>query len=367
MRGERLHPAQALGEGENLERLGETVGGLASALELEGDDGAETAHLALGQFVLRVGGEAGEVYARDRGVGGQVLGDGLGVGGVGAHAHGQGLDAAQGEPAIEGPEDGADGVLVELESRVKIVAIGDHGAAQDVGMAAEILGHAVDDDIGAQGQRLLQDGGGEGVIDDQEGADGLGDGGNGGDIDQFQHRVGGRLDPEHPGAGGHGATKVLGIEAVNVSEFNPARLVDGLEKAEGAAVNLGCRDDVIAGLEGRHRRIAGGHPRAERQAVLALFERGQAGLQRGARGVGRTAVFEGRRDADLLEGVSDGGVDRHDHGSGVGIDGLAGADGAGGKMHGWVSRQMSNVKGPMLYVKCDMLNVIQRRYLSVCI
>ena len=43
---------------------------------------------------------------------------------------------------------------------------GDHGAEEDVAVAGEVLGHRVHDDVGAELERPLEQGGGEGVVDD---------------------------------------------------------------------------------------------------------------------------------------------------------------------------------------------------------
>jgi len=43
---------------------------------------------------------------------------------------------------------------------------GDQRAADDVRMPAQVLGHRMHDDVGAQRDRLLQVGRGEGVVDD---------------------------------------------------------------------------------------------------------------------------------------------------------------------------------------------------------
>ena len=63
---------------------------------------SKRAALAGGDFVARVAGESGIVHLFDGGVLLQELGNAQGVGGLRADAPGQGIDAAQGEPAIEG-------------------------------------------------------------------------------------------------------------------------------------------------------------------------------------------------------------------------------------------------------------------------
>src|SRR5689334_9346610 len=56
-----FHAAQALGQGEDLHVLKEAFGTSQVAVEVDGNHPAETAHLPLGQFVLRVRWQAGVV------------------------------------------------------------------------------------------------------------------------------------------------------------------------------------------------------------------------------------------------------------------------------------------------------------------
>ena len=63
-------------------------------------------------------------------------------------------------------------------------------AGGEIAVAAEILGGAVHDDIGAQRQRLLVHRRGEGVVDRDQGAMGMGAIGDGADVEQRQRRVG---------------------------------------------------------------------------------------------------------------------------------------------------------------------------------
>ncbi|MNG02016.1 hypothetical protein D3C84_850210 [compost metagenome] len=56
-----FHAAQAFGQGEDLHAFKEAFGAGQVAVEVKGDHPAETAHLPLGQFVLRVRRQAGVV------------------------------------------------------------------------------------------------------------------------------------------------------------------------------------------------------------------------------------------------------------------------------------------------------------------
>ena len=125
------------------------------------------------------------------------------------HAEGERLDAAQGQPAVERPGDGAGGILVEAD-RLQQLARADDGAADDVGMAAEVLGRAVHDDVRAQAQRLLQVRRGERVVHGQQGAGFAAELRDGGDIQDLQERIGRRLDPHQLGPGCNDSDKTGG-------------------------------------------------------------------------------------------------------------------------------------------------------------
>ena len=87
---------------------------------------------------------------------------------VTVHSDAECLDAAQDEPAVEWPGDGSHGVLVEPQLLHKRGIGGDERAADDVTVTAEVLRRAVNDDVGAQCDRLLQVGRGEGAVDDEQ-------------------------------------------------------------------------------------------------------------------------------------------------------------------------------------------------------
>src|SRR5690348_10388142 len=99
---EALDPAEALGEREKLAPLQKSPGILERSLQLRAHDPAESApHLSFRELVLRMARKAGVVNAGDLRMGPEEAGDGERVGAVPLHAHGQSLDAAQDEKAIE--------------------------------------------------------------------------------------------------------------------------------------------------------------------------------------------------------------------------------------------------------------------------
>ena len=72
--------------------------------------------------------------------------------------------------------------------------------SDQVGVAAEVLRRRVDDDVGAEVERLLQVRRRERVVDDEDRADGVRRVGGRADVDDVEQRIRRRLDPDHPRA-----------------------------------------------------------------------------------------------------------------------------------------------------------------------
>ena len=114
----------------------------------------------------------------------QVPGHLHGIGFVLTHAYGQRFQTAEDQPAVEWTGYGPGSVLVELDRLIHVGVTGDHRAADDVRVSADVLGGAVHHDVGSQAEWTLPIGCGEGVIHCQDGLLRPGDLGHGGDIYQ---------------------------------------------------------------------------------------------------------------------------------------------------------------------------------------
>jgi hypothetical protein len=113
MADQALHPAEALGQGPEADLL-QAARGRLQAAHVEADHAAEAGHLAFGQRVLRVVGQAGVIDLLHLLLLLQPAGDLQRVLVVPLHAQGQRLDAAQGQPAVERAGHGADGVAEKV-------------------------------------------------------------------------------------------------------------------------------------------------------------------------------------------------------------------------------------------------------------
>ena len=192
------------------------------------------------------------------------------------------------------------------------------GAADDVTVAVEVLGRRVHDHRRAQIERALQHRGRERVVDGDLRA-GLGrDLGDGRDVDDLEHRIGGRLEPYEARVGPHRGSHLCGVAHVHERSLEAPLLHDLVEDAERASVDVVTAEHVVAGLQAEQDRGGRRASAAERDAVLGAFERGEAALERGARRVAGArvvvlVVFAGRllgEGARQDDGRHDGAVDR---------------------------------------------------------
>lgn len=170
--------------------------------------------------------------------------------------------------------DGGSTILEELELLVELGVAGDGDSHDNVRVSVEVLGDGVDDDVGAEGERVLEVGGEEGVVDDEDGARvPLDNGGEGLDVDEAEGWVGGGLDPDHLGVGPEGGLDVLEVGHVDEGGVEANGGGDAVEVAVGAAVDVVDGDEVVAGLEHVDDGGGGGRPRGKGQPVLPSLQR----------------------------------------------------------------------------------------------
>ncbi len=249
------------------------------------------------------------------------------------HAQRERLEAAQCQERIERTLDGADRVLQKGESFAQLlVRPDDRHAADHVGMAVEVLGGGMHDEIEAEFQRVLDIGAGEGVVGSRQDAALPGDRGDTLEIDQLQERVGRGLDPDQPGVRADRSLDRARIGQIEVGRLQSHRAVAyPLEQAARAAVEIVDRDDMRAVVEAFERGCDGRQAGSEGERRAAAFEVGDAALERHAGGIRGARVVEAFVHAGALLHEGGRGVDRHHHGAGGRIGRLARMDAAGGE------------------------------------
>jgi hypothetical protein len=181
-------------------------------------------------------------------------------------------------------------------------------------------------DVGAERERLLQVRRGERVVDDDAPAAPVRHLRERGDVDDRQRGIGRRLHPDHARLGAP-----CGLERACVGEVGrgprDARGLEHLaEQSIGAAVRVGGDDHVIAGRQPAQHRVLGGHAAREREPVLGALERGEAHLERTARGVAGARVLEAQVLPNRRLRERRRQRDRRDHRAGDRVGLLAGVD-----------------------------------------
>lgn len=339
---EGVDVADGCGRLDHLEGFEEAEDfGLAGVFELEGDDGAVAAlaEEAGGQLVLGMIGEARVADAGKGGMAAQLFGDSGSVAALALDAQGHGFEAAVKQPGFVGAEVGA-GLFEKIPEGGAELVSGDDDAAQDIAVAADILGGAVNDDVGSVGKGPEEHGGGEGVVDEQTGVVGAAELGKAGDVYDFEEWIGDGLDDEDDGRlfNEHAldGIKVGGVDEEALCAILGPEAVD--EGVGGAVAVLG-GGDGYAGPDAAssHGEVDCGHAAGggEREVVCGLcghvvaFEVDDGVLEGGDGRVAVAAVdvevgvsAEGAVEVGgVLVDVADAGDDTADDGRGGGAGG----------------------------------------------
>ena len=149
-----------------------------------------------------------------------------------------------------------------------------------------MLGAGINDHIRTHRQRLLQNGGGENVIDHHARPRLMGDLGNGGDVDGVQHRIRRRFHKDALGAGGYGLAPSIQIAAIHQGGFHAKARQDVGENLKAGAEQRAGGNDVIARLHLAGQRAPnGGHAGCRAIAGFRAFQQAQAFFEHGDGGV----------------------------------------------------------------------------------
>src|SRR5579872_1094732 len=236
--------------------------------------------------------EAGVVDAGNLGMFFEILCDGDRVFALTLYSQCKSLDAAAEEECRFGIHRAAE-INHHVQDFVDPRFASGDGAGDDIGMAGESLGGAVDDHVEAERERLLQDRCCKSVVDDGDEIVFFGEGDGLLEIDEAHGRVGRRLDVEDFGERGQQA-----VEAIQVG-FD---LADGdAEAGENvahepvrAAVELRGGDDFVAGFEGGEQRVRDrGHAGGSYDGGFGALERGDFAFGDGERRVAVARVDVG--------------------------------------------------------------------------
>ncbi len=155
-------------------------------------------------------------------------------------------------------------------------------------------------------------------------------------VGEAQHRVGRRLEEQHPRLRGERGVDQVEPPRVDVGEVQVVSPQHPLEQPERAAVGVVGHHDVVARLEARGDGADGGHAGGKREAGAPGLEGGDVGLERRARRVLRARVFVALVLAERILDVGRRLVDRRDDGAGGRVGLLPGVDAERGEVRGSV-------------------------------
>ena len=199
----------------------------------------------------------GQRHVLNLGCGAQQLDHGGSAAGMGLHAQVERAQPAVYEEAVERARHGAGGVLDEAHALVPVGVAGDDRPAHHVGVAAEVLGGGVHDEIGPELQRPLVGRCGERVVDHDHGVSARRD--DGPDVDHVELGVGRRLDPDQAGLRADRLRHRVDVGLIDQVVGQPPPRHDLVHQAVGAAVQIARQDDVRAGrARRRDQRVLGG-------------------------------------------------------------------------------------------------------------
>ena len=210
---------------------------------------------------------------------------------------------------------------------VEAAAVDDHAADRNA-VPAEPFGGRVHDDVGAMLDRAAEIGRGKGVVDQERNAGRMRDLRNPGNIEHLEAWIADGLADHEPGLRRDRRTE--GVEIARLDECGrDAEAGQGVrEQVDGAAVERGGGDDMIAGIEQRRdRQMHRGHAARGADRADAALQRRQPFLEhcRGRVGNARVDVpgafqIEQRgRVIGILKHIGRGLIDRHRTGASHGV------------------------------------------------
>src|SRR5215217_2220912 len=228
---------------------------LPVALHEEREHPTEEGHLLGGHPVPGVRLEPGVEDLGDRGVPVQETRDPRRVLRVRPHAVGQGLDAPEGQPALEGRGDPPALRVLDLPDLPErpVVALGDHHPSHHVRVAAQVLRRRVHHQVGPELEGALQDRRGPGVVAGEQGPCLPGDLRDPADVGDLQAGIRGRLDPEQPRTRPHGPAHLLRVRHIDEGGLHAPAGEKVPEAFEFSGPNAGPQKAAAVGSSRRRR------------------------------------------------------------------------------------------------------------------
>ena len=275
-----LNTSEGLGKSEDVGGLAETLSSGSSSLDAERQH--TTSHtvavLLLGNGAVWVRLKAWVVDGNDVWGGLECLGNAGSVDGGLAGTEMEGLETTVSEPAVKGRWDSTNGVLEECKAGLHGLRVEGSDTHNDIGVAVDVLGDGVNDNVGTVIKRVLHVWGKESVVDDNHNAvlvSLLGDGAN---VNETESWVGWSLDPDELGI----LCDMLANVDLNLwseGHVDAVCLSDLSEVSVGSAVDVGDGDNVGASSQRLEDNGGGGRAGGECKSILGVLESGDGLLE----------------------------------------------------------------------------------------
>lgn len=183
--------------------------------------------------------------------------------------------------------------LHEEQVLLDLIVVSDNCSHDDIGVSVDVFGDGVDDDVSSKRDGSLEVWRHKGVVDDYQDLrvgllGGLDDCS---DVDDFEERVGWRLEPDHLSVRLDGSIEILDLGEIDKVDLEPVvRDRDFADVSLGASVDVIGANDVISDLEEIDDSGGSGESGREHLAVLGVFESSQVLLEHVTSRVSGTGV-----------------------------------------------------------------------------
>ena len=244
-----------------------------SGAHLEGDHAARAARLLLLQRVARMVGESRVEHFGDFGQRAEPLGDGERVLCLPLDAHAERLDAAQHEPRVERREVRPCRFGEQFDALcLRARRIFEHEeACDDVVVSAQVFRAAVQHDVRAERQGLLEMRREEGIVDGEQGAVFVRERRERRDVRDLHHRVRRGLNEDELRLRAHTLADECEVAHVDVFEGDAVARKDFFGETHRAAVEVFAHQDVIARRKKRENELHRRHARGKRPRAPAAL------------------------------------------------------------------------------------------------
>ena len=189
------------------------------------------------------------------------------------HSKGEGLQSPSNEERFEGAEGRPQHLVDEPDPVEEVLLRGDDRTSNDVAVAPEILGRAVQHAVHAVINRPLVHRGSEGVVGKGRRPDGPRGGDRLVDVRDHHGRIRRRFDVHQPGARSNRRLPRPGTAGIDEGRLDAEPRQESGEDLGRCGVEARARHDMIATFDaGQDRRGDRAHPRSGREAADAPLE-----------------------------------------------------------------------------------------------